>query len=185
MKTWKSFKYKNLSFFFLSLVIAFLLSQYEPFIAFLLNLGGIGYLGAFIAGLLFVSTFTVSTGVVMLLILAETLSAFDIGIIAGLGAVVGDLIIFRFVKDNLLDEIKSITKYFGGKHIRATLHTKYFRWTLPVFGAIIIASPLPDELGVSLMGIANMRTLHFIFLSFILNAAGIFVVVSAANVIKL
>lgn len=184
MNTWRAFRYKNLSLFIISLFVALLLSRFEPFHNFLLGLGTLGYLGAFIAGILFVSTFTVSTGAVILLVLAEKLSAVEIGIVAGLGAVVGDLTIFRFIKDSLLKEITPIYNALGGKHVTAVMHTKYFSWTFPVFGAMIIASPLPDELGVSLMGIAKMQTSHFIILSFILNAVGIFLVVSASNILK-
>lgn len=177
-------RYKNLTFLFISLVVAFLLSRYERSHIFLLNLGEWGYLGAFIAGILFVSTFTVATGAVILLVLAEKLSPIEIGIIAGFGAVVGDLTIFRFIKDGLLDEIKPVYKKIGGDHVTKILHTKYFSWTLPVIGAVIIASPFPDEIGVSLMGIAKMKTYQFILLSFVLNVIGIFLVVSASLVIK-
>jgi len=58
-------------------------------------------------------------------------------------------------------------------------------WTLPVIGAIIIASPFPDEIGVSLVGISKIKTYQFLLVSFILNAIGIFLVVSASAVIKL
>ena len=184
MNHWRSWKYKNLTIFFLSLITALLLSRYEAFHNFLLNLGELGYIGAFLAGILFVSTFTVATGAVILLILAERLSPIEIGIIAGLGAVVGDFTIFRFIKDNLVAEVTPIYNGLGGSHVTKMLHTKYFSWTLPVVGAIIIASPFPDEIGVSLMGIAKMKTYQFIILSFILNAIGIFLVVSASLVIK-
>ena len=53
-----------------------------------------------------------------------------------------------------------------------------------MIGAIIIASPFPDEIGVSLMGISKMKTYQFILISFLLNAIGIFLVVSASLVIK-
>lgn len=177
-------RYKNLTLLCVSLVIAFLLSRYEPFHMFLLNLGNLGYIGAFIAGILFVSTFTVATGAVILLTLAERLSPTEIGIIAGAGAVIGDFIIFRFIKDNLFEEITPLYNRLGGTHLTTVLHTKYFTWTLPVIGALIIASPLPDEAGVSLMGISKMKTYQFLVLSFILNAAGIFLVISASLVIK-
>lgn len=185
MKTFKSFKYKNLTILSFSLILALLLSRYEPFHNFLLNLGGWGYLGAFIAGMLFVSTFTVATGAIILLVLAEELSPIEIGIVAGMGAVVGDLIVFRFVKDNLTEEVLSIYNQIDGHHHIAKLfHTKYFPWTLPVIGAIIIASPLPDEIGVSLMGISKMKTGRFILVSFLLNAIGIFLIISASLFIK-
>lgn len=184
MAWWHAFRYKNLITLALSIVFALILSRFEAFHTFLLSLGGMGYLGAFLAGILFVSTFTVATGAVILLVLAEKLSPVEIGIIAGLGAVVGDLLIFRFIKDNLMEEITPIYDRLGGSHLTKLLSTKYFSWTFPVFGAIVIASPLPDELGVSLMGIAKMKTYQFIILSFILNAVGIFLIVSASLIIK-
>ncbi len=185
MKTWKRYRYKNLTFFFFSLVLAFFVYQNETIHSFLLHLGNTGYIGAFFAGILFVSTFTVATGAIILFVLAETLSPIEIGIIAGLGAVVGDFVIFRFVKDDLAREITSIySKFDRNHHLKKVLHTKYFSWTLPVLGAVIVASPLPDEIGVSLMGISKMTTPKFLLISFVLNAVGIFLVVSASTLIK-
>ena len=184
MHYWRSWKYKNLTLIGLSVFITLLLSGYETFHSLLLNLGELGYIGAFIAGILFVSTFTVTTGALILLVLAEKLSPVEIGIIAGLGAVIGDLIIFRLVKNNLFEEIQPIYEKLGGDHLANVLHSKYFSWTLPVIGAIIIASPLPDEVGVSLMGISNMKLYKFLLISFILNAVGVFLVVSASTIIK-
>src|SRR3989344_6045312 len=185
MSTWYTFRYKNITLFLISIIIAFIISRYEPFHNFLLGVGDLGYIGAFFAGILFVSTFTVATGAVILLVLAERLSPVEIGIIAGLGAVVGDFTIFRLIKNNLADELKDIYDHIDGNHhLRRVLHTKYFSWTLPVIGAVIIASPLPDEVGVSLMGISKMKTYQFLIISFFLNAIGIFLVVSASLVIK-
>lgn len=185
MKRIKSYKYKNLAFLIISLILAFFVFRNETLHSFLLHLGNFGYVGAFFAGILFVSTFTVATGAIILLVLAETLSPIEIGIIAGIGAVVGDFAIFRFVKDDLAREIRQIYTFFDrNHHLKKLFHTKYFSWTLPVAGAVIIASPLPDEVGVSLMGISKLKTYQFLLLSFILNAIGIFLVVSASQVIK-
>ena len=156
-------KYKNIIILLLSIFFALILSRFEEFHSFLLNLGNFGYIGAFIAGMLFVSTFTVATGAVILLVLAERLSPVEIGIIAGLGAVVGDLLIFRFVKDNLNQEIASLYNNIDSDHhIQKVFHSRYFSWTLPVVGALLIASPLPDEIGVSLMGISRMKITNFV-----------------------
>lgn len=179
-------KYKNLLIIAISLVFAIFLSGIDSFHAFLLNLGGLGYIGAFIAGILFVSTFTVATGSLILLILAEKLSPIELGLIAGLGAVVGDLAIFRFVKDGLVSEIESIYNHFDDNHhLKKLFHSKYFNWTLPIIGAIIIASPLPDELGVSLIGMSKMSTYRFMLMSYLLNSAGIFLVISLSILVKL
>ncbi|RJP45783.1 MAG: hypothetical protein C4584_02895 [Armatimonadetes bacterium] len=181
---WQSWKYKNLTIFFISIVVAILLSRTETLHNFLINLGSLSYFGAFIAGIFFVSTFTVATSAVVLLILAESLSPLEIGIIAGLGAVIGDLTIFRLIKDNVLDEIRPIFNALGNHYPLRVLHTRYFSWTLPVIGGLLIASPLPDEVGISLMGIAKLKTYQFIIVSFILNAIGIFLIVSASTFIK-
>lgn len=184
-KSFKKYKYKNLTLFASSLVIAFALSQNETFHSYLLHLGSLGYMGAFISGILFVSTFTVALATLILLVLAEGLSPIEIGIFAGIGAVVGDLLIFRFVKNNLTQEIGSLYNFFDHTHhLKKVLHSRYFGWTLPVVGALLIASPLPDEIGVSLMGLSKMKIPQFLLLSFVLNSIGIFLVVLASTVIK-
>lgn len=180
----KKHTYANILLVGGGIILAIILSQHEPFQIFLFSLGSYGYISAFIAGMLFVSTFTAATGILTLLVLAEKLVPLEIGLFAGLGAVVGDVTIFRFIKDGLLDEVESIYNRIGGRKLSHILHVKAFRWTLPVLGALIIASPLPDELGIGLMGISKISTFRFIILSFILNSIGIFLVVSASTFIK-
>ncbi len=180
-----SWKFKHLTISFIGILIAIVLSQNEQLHAFLAHLGTLGYIGAFIAGILFVSTFTVATAALILLILAETLHPIEIGLIAGLGAVVGDITILRIVKDNLTNELTVIYNHVDHKkHLKKLLHSPYFAWMLPILGAIIIASPLPDEIGVSLIGISKMRTVPFMIISFLLNSIGIFLIVSASLIIK-
>jgi uncharacterized membrane protein YdjX (TVP38/TMEM64 family) len=178
-------RFKHLTISVVGIIIAIILSQNEQLHAFLAHLGSLGYIGAFIAGILFVSTFTVATAALILLILAETLHPIEIGLIAGCGAVVGDITILRFVKDNLTNEISDIYNHVDRKkHLKKLFHSPYFAWMLPILGAIIIASPLPDEVGVSLIGISKMRTIPFMIISFILNSIGIFLIVSASLIIN-
>lgn len=185
MNSFRAFHYKNLTFLLLSIILALFLSKAEWFNTFLLNLGTFGYLGAFTAGMLFVSTFTVATGALILFTLAKTLSPVELGIIGGLGAVCGDFIIFRFIKNNLTAELNNLYNHIDGNgYIAHFFHSKYVGWTLPVIGALIIASPFPDELGVTLMGISKMKTYQFLLLAFTLDTIGIFLVVSASLVIK-
>jgi hypothetical protein len=58
---------------------------------------------------------------------------------------------------------------------------RWFSWAMLVAGAIIIASPLPDELGVALMGIGEIRPRVFLPLSFAMNTLGIVIVGLAAQ----
>ena len=50
-----------------------------------------------------------------------------------------------------------------------------------VMGAIIIASPFPDEVGISLMGISQLKNWQFLVISFLLNSLGILFVVTIAK----
>ncbi|HZJ18511.1 MAG TPA: hypothetical protein VFD45_02755 [Patescibacteria group bacterium] len=185
MNYWRSWHFKNITFFVISIIFIYFLSQVESFKVFLIDLGVFGYFGAFVAGVLFVSTFTVAIGILILSVLAKTLSPIEIGLIAGLGAAIGDFMIFSFVKNNLTKELSYLyRKLDKGNHIKDIFYSRYFSWTLPVLGAIIIASPFPDEFGVSLMGISKMKNYKFFITSFVLNSIGIFLLVLAILLIE-
>ena len=184
-RRWHRYHYKNLTYLSVSIVIGIILLKNPTFREMLFHMGNLGYIGAFAAGLMSVSTFTVSIAAILLMLLAETLHPLEIGIIAGIGSVLGDLTIFHFIRNRgLSSEIRHIFQYFAGDKLHHIVHTKYFSWTLPVLGALIIASPLPDELGVSLMGISKMKTLQFTLLSFTLNTIGIILFVSAGAILR-
>ncbi len=184
MKHWQSFKYKHLFFLLLSIIVSIILYKNHTLNALMLNLENLGYVGVFITGILFVSAFTVITSIVIIAGLASKLSPLEIGVIGGLGAVVGDLTIFRFIRNDLIEEITPIYKRLGGNHITRIANKKYCRWLLPIIGAIIIASPFPDEIGVGLMGLSKMKTYQFIIISFILNTIGIYLIASTYLLFK-
>jgi hypothetical protein len=174
----------RLFFLLFSVAFAFYLSRQESLQYFLLHLGSLGYVGAFFAGILFVWIFTMPIGLLILLTLSSNLAPIEIGLIGGLGAVFGDLVIFKLVKDSLANNVSSLYKKHGQNHISHVFKSKYFHWTLPVIGAIIIASPFPDEVGVSLMGISKMGTYKFMVVSFILNSLGIYLTILAGGLIR-
>lgn len=183
MSHWRRWRYKHLTLFFISIIFSLYLARNEGFHLFLLSLGSWGYIGALFAGILFVSTLTIAAGAVSLVILAERLNPIELAIIAGLGGMIGDFAIFRFVKDGLLSEFTPIYNSLGGKYLTALLRRKYFRWMLPVIGALIIVSPFPDEIGVSLMGITKIKGYQFLLLSFVLDVTGVFLFVVSARAI--
>src|SRR3989344_3838488 len=68
------------------------------------GIGSLGFLGVFIAGMFFVSTFTVAPASIVLFYLAKELNIFGVVIFAGFGAMLGDYIIFHFLKDRVFEE---------------------------------------------------------------------------------
>jgi hypothetical protein len=146
------------------------------------QIGSLGYVSAFFAGIFFVSIFTVAPSSIIIFDLANQLNAFGVAILAGAGAVVGDYIIYRFLKDRVFDELKIIIdKVPRPKFLLKFFLTPYFSWLVPLWGALIIASPLPDELGVSILGLSKISRLQFIFVTFFLNTVGIMAIVALAG----
>lgn len=184
MKWFKNYKYKGITLIFLSIILTIFLSKYNFLNEGLFNLRHTPFLGSFIAGILYVSASTAALGILMLSDLAKTLSPIEIAIVAGLGGAVADFTLFRFFRGDLISEITPIYNKLGGKHLTRLMYHKYFRWSLPIVGAIIIASPFPDELGISLMGLSRIKNYQFILLSLILDITGVFLLVLAFSLIK-
>jgi len=179
---YRNWQYKNTALLILSLVLLFFLVKADFVKDLVVQIGNLGYFGSFIVGVFFVSVFTVAPSVVVLYNLADTLNPFIVAILAGLGAVVGDYLIFRFFKDKIFDEIKPIFDKIGWSHFFSKIfRTPFFSWLIPLFGAAIIASPMPDEVGISILGISKVKSWQFIIISFLLNAVGIFVIVTVAR----
>ncbi len=103
--------------------------------------------------------------------------------VASAGALTSDLLIFKYISDDLDTEIRDIFNRLGGKHLMRMLHLKLFSWVLLLIGAIIVALPLPDELGVSLMGLSKMKIERFMILVYTLNAIGIFLIIAFSDVV--
>ncbi len=184
MKWFRNYKYKGLTLIFISILLTIFLSGNDFFNKAILNISTIPIIGSFIAGILYVSASTAPFGVFLLLGLSKTLSALEIAIFAGLGGVVADFVLFRFFRVNILSEVTPIYNKFGGQHLTRLMRHRLLRWSLFFIGAIIIASPFPDEIGISLMGISKIKTHQFVLLSLILDIGGVFLLVSAFSLIK-
>src|SRR3989344_230450 len=138
---------------------------------------GLKMIGTVLVGMFFTSVFTVAPAAVALGKIAQTNSALHTAIFGALGAALGDLIIFLFIKDRFAKDIAELMrKRSCDQKLKIILHRKFFRWLTFIMGGIIIASPLPDELGIGLMGFSRMNTFLFLLVSFFLNALGIVII---------
>lgn len=181
VKKYHYWQYKNTAILILSLALFFIFAD-TPFVKELINkIGDFGYLSAFVSGILFVSIFTVAPAAVIIFDLAQKLNSYEVAVLAGAGAVIGDYLIFRFLKDRVFQEMAPIfRKSTGFKKINQLFQTPYFSWLIPIFGAILIASPAPDEVGIGMLGLSKIKNWQFILITFVLNAVGIFVIISLA-----
>lgn len=178
---YKRWRYKNTGLLILS-VIVFLYFADSPIIREIIGrIGELGYFGAFVTGIFFVSIFTVAPAGVVLFNLADTLNPLEVALIAGAGSVVGDYLILRFLKDKVFSELGPVFKQFRGSYIGKLFRTPYFAWLTPLVGAALIISPFPDEVGIGMLGLSKLRLWQFLVVTFLLDVVGIFLIVLLAR----
>ena len=180
-KDWRHWHYHNTALLVLSLIIFFFLANTVFVKDTITNIGSLGYLGAFVAGICFVSIFTLAPASVVLFNLANQLNPLEVAIVAGFGAVFGNYLIFRYIKNTVYRELKPLFMHHGAKPLIKLFKSPHFAWMIPILGAIIIASPLTDEIGMDLIGLSKIKTWQFLVITFLLNTVGIFLVIIAST----
>ncbi|MFA5248632.1 MAG: hypothetical protein WC415_05500 [Patescibacteria group bacterium] len=168
--------FRDLGIIMLSIFVAVILVKTGILKNLLVGAAGVEFFGSFIAGMFFTSIFTAVPATIALGEIARESSLFWTAVLGGLGAMFGDLVIFRFVKNNLAQDFSVLLKHSSSKRLKAVFKLKFFRWFIAFLGALIIASPFPDELGLAMMGLTKIKTTIFIPLSFILNSLGILII---------
>ncbi|HCR52095.1 TPA: hypothetical protein DIV48_00415 [Candidatus Kaiserbacteria bacterium] len=158
----------------LSIGIAAVLVKTDVLVHILTSTQKLELVGSFIAGLFFTSVFTTAPAIVTLGEIARLNSILPMAVFGALGAVCGDVLIFRFVRDKFAEHILELIRHRSvGKKMGVLFRLKLFRWLSFFVGGLIIASPLPDELGIGLFGFSKMKMSWFIPLSFTFNFIGI------------
>jgi hypothetical protein len=176
-------KYPKFYLLILTFLIAylFLKSDYLLFCqGFILKLG---LFGAFLAGIFYTYGFSSAFATVILILIGKENHFVLTGLIAGLGSVCGDLFIFGVIKNSFKDEIKKIGNEKIFKKLNHKMPRRVRKILLPILGAIFISSPLPDEIGVSILAINKTNTKFFSIFSYILNTFGIFIILLIGRVV--
>lgn len=172
-KWWRRYEYKHSSLAILSIVGFVLVLDTALVQSVLQSIKQLELLGIFIAGVLFVSFFTAAPAVILLLDFQGAYSPFVIAVIAGAGAAIGDLIIFTMLEDKIGYELKPLAKKFRLMKFINSLHKKKARLRTILIGSFIIASPLPDEAGIALLGLSHISAASLLLITFVLNSVGI------------
>ncbi len=133
-------------------------------------------LGSFVAGSFFTSVFTTAPAIVILGKLTQSHSILLVASIGAIGAMLGDFIIFRFVRDTVSEDLAFLIQKSRSERFLHIFHLRLFRWLIAFIGALIIASPLPDEIGLLMMGFSKLKMPIFLSISFIMNFSGILVI---------
>lgn len=140
-------------------------------------------LGAFIAGFFYSSFLTTPIAVAGLYIIGINSSPFEVAVVAGLGAMCADFLLVRFLR-NVFSEFSSIAHIPLFHELKKILKSLHLNLLAVILGLIFIALPLPDELGLILLGASRLSTFNLLILTFILNSIGIFILLSPLYLLK-
>lgn len=163
-------------------LFAYILFSDPFFIDYVKNLHQFDYYSMFLFGSLFTFGFTTPFAIGYFITYIPS-NIWLAGLMGGIGATLGDLLIFKFVKFSFKDEFEKIRKEKITKKVDYTLRKilgkKIKHYLMYAFAGIIIASPLPDEAGVTMLaGLTDIEPSILAIISFIFNTLGILIFLS-------
>lgn len=143
---------------------------------FLLITADIELFAAFAAGMFFTTFLTTPLSIAAFITIGHDMHPALMALCGASGAVLGDLVLFGLFRHAVRQDLDHLISLKRLRVLRAVFRRRMFRWLLPLLGALIIASPLPDELGIAIMGATAMRPRTLIVISFAMNFLGIFAI---------
>lgn len=177
-----SFKYPKL--FILIVIILFTYYIFtQPFVSKAIEFfANLGHFGVFLSGMLTSIGFSTVFGFGLLAKINPS-NLLIATLVAGFGATLADLLIFKSVKFSFADEFKKLEKTPLIKDVERIVNKNKSvlirHYLLYIFAGIVLATPLPDELGVSMLaGLTTIKPLKLTAISFVLHSFVIFLVLS-------
>lgn len=179
--------YPRILLFACAIVISTLLYRQGSFHWITEHLDGFGYPSIVLAGLLYSFGFTSPFAVAYFIEMAPHVSPIPAALLGGIGAATADAGIFEFVALSMREELVRLRTTRIFQRITALLHhetlperlQRAWRW---LFAAVVIASPLPDEVGMSLIaGMTDIESRRITVACFILNTLGILLILLLAR----
>ncbi len=141
---------------------------------------GIG--GIIVAGALYTYGFTASLGAVLLVAITPDYSPFLMAFLGALGATAADITIFKFLKGNLRHEVQRIARFKPVRQILASPLIKN-RAARSMLGFLVVASPLPDEIGVAFLSMTKMSLSQFRLVTFAANFVGVYALTALSHIV--
>jgi len=180
MKRLFKFRYPKIAILLVCTALSYIIFSNNHVENFILSLGSFSYLGIFIAGIFFSFGFSTPFAIGFF-VNSNPTSILLAAVIGGFGALISDLLIFKIIRFSFMDEFKRIerTRFINSikKTLKKDLGSKINSYLIFILAGIVIASPLPDELGVSMLaGLSNINVKVMALISFIMNSLGILII---------
>jgi hypothetical protein len=171
---------KDLFFILVGVAIAIVLARSGFIDRMIVILGGQN-IASFTAGIFFTSAFTLAPATIAFAHISQHAPVWPTALWGGMGAMLGDLVLFLFIRDKFAADLRGALKPSVMHHIASSFHFGFIKWLSPLIGALIIASPLPDEFGLALMGMSRTKLYILLPVAFVMNVIGIYMVATFAQ----
>lgn len=173
------FHYPKTAFLIVCIILAYFLFKIPAVSDLVLHLDGFSYFGIFLAGMFLAFGFTAPFAVGFFITLnPENILLY--AVIGAVGALLADMLIFRFVRISFEKEFEEMERTKFALHfervINRALGHRVKAYLLYGIIGLVIASPLPDEVGVVLLaGLTHVKQKIFGVISLILHFIGILI----------
>ncbi len=163
------------------IVLAYVIFQQPEIEQIISNLGSYGYISTLIAGIFFAFGFTTPFAVGFFL-KANISNILFSSLIAGIGCTITTLIMFKWFKFSLQDEIDDLerTKDFQEviKIIDEEIPHRIRIYLAYAFIGLILASPIPNEFSTFLLaGLKRINHKILTILTFVASTIGIYIII--------
>lgn len=179
-----NFRFPKLLIFVICVIAAYLIFRNPVVYDWASKLGGESYLWIFFFGVLFSFGFTTPFAVGFF-VSAQPDSIFLAMIIGGFGALLADMLIFKLIRFSFMDEFELLNKTSAIQEIehivKKNLGVRIVHYLIFAIAGLVLASPLPDELGVAMLaGMVSAKPKVIGLLSFVFNSLGILIMLLAS-----
>lgn len=169
-------RYRCLVLFSIGIIAAIFILLNQTIISILSKAGEWSYFGAFVTGAFYTYSISSAPAAVVFFELSKGINPFIAAALGGVGAMLGDLIIFRFIKTDILPEARLLAKDLRIPKTKNHKLLHLIHKTAPFIAGFIIASPLPDEIGAAMFGAIEYDTKKFMLISWTCNTLGLLVI---------
>lgn len=184
-RRWLAYEYKHTTAAVVSVLLFVLLFDTAFMSSVFLYLNSLDYLGGLIAGALSASFITAAPALVLIVGLAQNLDPLALALIVGLGSAIGDMVLLLFFEERIFQELAPLGRRLKLKRLVRRSAGKRKRMSAPLLlaGAAVIMTPLPDEVGLGLLGISHFPKTFIFVLCLALNTLGAALLITAARAV--
>jgi hypothetical protein len=179
-------KYPKLIILILSIILSFIVFRNPTISGYIVSLGKLNSLGMFLGGML--SSFGFSAPFAIgFFIVSHPQNILLATVIGTSGAVISDVLIFKVIKISFLDEFEELertkTLHKIKKIVDKNIALKIRHYLMYLFAGIMIVTPLPDEIGVSMIaGLTTIKQRVLGVASFALHFTALYLIFIASSV---